>query len=199
MSECAGLGSRLRALESVSGGGGGGSVSGCCPPSLFEENQLVVYSEDVAPLLGIVGPDDRVHFARGTSGVLDVRVTNPVSVSGVVPVSFDQPIEVEFAPGSTVELSGVATVSGGVEIISPIGVSGIVVVDTQDNIRTKILASPDRTQLITFADFGTINQRVIQIDYHSTSVYPLFTARKTMSYTLVGLRYRRDSIVWQII
>jgi len=66
------------------------------------------------------------------------------------------------------------------------------------NIRQQILASHDREQDITYADFGTKNQRITQIDYNS-STFTGFTARKTISYTLVGTKYRRDSINWSII
>jgi hypothetical protein len=66
------------------------------------------------------------------------------------------------------------------------------------NLRQQILAAHDREQLITYADFGTKNQRVTQIDYTSDT-FPGIIARKTLSYTLVGTRYRRDSINWSII
>jgi len=70
-----------------------------------------------------------------------------------------------------------------------------------NNVRSQILAAKDRVQDITYADFGTKNQRVTQIDYTATSIGSGagFTARKTLSYTLVGNRYRRDSIIWTLI
>jgi hypothetical protein len=67
-----------------------------------------------------------------------------------------------------------------------------------NNIRQQILATQDRTQDIFYADFGTKNQRITQIDYQS-SVFPGIIARKAISYTLVGTRYRRDSIYWSIV
>jgi hypothetical protein len=67
-----------------------------------------------------------------------------------------------------------------------------------NNIRQQILATQDRTQDIFYADFGTKNQRITQIDYQS-SVFPGIIARKTISYTLIGNRYRRDSINWSIV
>jgi hypothetical protein len=66
------------------------------------------------------------------------------------------------------------------------------------NLRQQILASHDREQDITYADFGTKNQRVIQIDY-SSATFAGFTASKVINYTLVGNRYRRDSINWIIV
>lgn len=67
-----------------------------------------------------------------------------------------------------------------------------------NNLRQQILASHDREQLITYADFGTKNQRITQVDYVSVT-FPGVTARKTITYTLVGNLYRRDSIDWSIV
>lgn len=70
-----------------------------------------------------------------------------------------------------------------------------------NNRRLQILAARDRTANITYADFGTKDQRVTQIDYTAPSigVGAGYTARLTLSYTLVGNRYRRDSLTWSII
>jgi len=70
-----------------------------------------------------------------------------------------------------------------------------------NNRRLQILAGQDRTANITYADFGTKDQRVTQIDYTAPSIGsgPGYTARLTLSYTLVGNRYRRDSLTWSII
>jgi len=67
-----------------------------------------------------------------------------------------------------------------------------------NNLRQQILAAEDRQQDIFYADFGTKNQRITQIDYTSAKIGAVI-ARKTISYTLVGTRYRRDSIDWSII
>lgn len=66
------------------------------------------------------------------------------------------------------------------------------------NLRQQILAAHDRDQQINYADFGTKNQRVTRIDYTSAT-FPGIIARKELTYTLVGTRYRRDSINWSII
>lgn len=67
-----------------------------------------------------------------------------------------------------------------------------------NNLKQQILASHDRQMNISYADFGTKDQRVTQIDY-SSSTFPGFTARKTLNYTLVGTRYKRNSINWTIV
>jgi len=66
-----------------------------------------------------------------------------------------------------------------------------------NNIKNQILASQDREQEIIYADFGTKNQRVIEIIYTSPT-FPSVQAIKTLSYTLIGNRYRRDTITWEI-
>lgn len=67
-----------------------------------------------------------------------------------------------------------------------------------NNIRLQILASHDREQDITYADFGTKNERITQIDYTSPT-FPGTTARKTITYTLIVNKYRTDSIIWSLI
>jgi len=70
-----------------------------------------------------------------------------------------------------------------------------------NNIKEQILAAKDRDQEISYADFGTKNQRVVQIDYTAPSIGTGtgFIARKTFIYSLVGNRYRRDNITWSIV
>lgn len=70
-----------------------------------------------------------------------------------------------------------------------------------NNLRLQILGAKDRIQNITYADFGTKNQRITQIDYSALSVGNGigYTARKTIAYTLVGTNYRRDSITWSLV
>lgn len=60
----------------------------------------------------------------------------------------------------------------------------------------QILAAKDsRSGTITYADFGTKDQRVLSISYTAPSIGtgPGFTAVKSFTYTLVGNRYRRDT------
>lgn len=66
-----------------------------------------------------------------------------------------------------------------------------------NNVKNQILATSDREQALSYADFGTKNQRIISITYTSPT-FPSIQATKTISYTLVGSRYRRDTITWSI-
>lgn len=70
-----------------------------------------------------------------------------------------------------------------------------------NNRRLQILSAKDRVQSITYADFGTKDQRITQIDYTAPSigVGPGFTARKTFIYVLDSGKYKRTSIIWSII
>ena len=70
-----------------------------------------------------------------------------------------------------------------------------------NTIKNQILNAKDRAQTISYADFGTKDQRVTQISYTAVSIGTGagFTARKTISYTLVGNSYRRDSISWTLV
>lgn len=67
-----------------------------------------------------------------------------------------------------------------------------------NNLKTQILATHDREQEIIYADFGTKDQRIVEINYTSDT-FPGVTAKKTIEYTLVGNRYRRDKINWEIL
>ena len=70
-----------------------------------------------------------------------------------------------------------------------------------NNVRSQILAAKDRDQVFTYADFGTKNQRITLITYTAPSIGTGagFTALKTLNYTLVGNRYRRDNIIWSLV
>jgi hypothetical protein len=67
-----------------------------------------------------------------------------------------------------------------------------------NNIKNQILAAHDRDQIFTYADFGTKDQRIIQIDYVSAT-FPSVTARKTLTYVVDSNRYRRTNITWTLI
>ena len=83
--------------------------------------------------------------------------------------------------------------------------SGGIIIGTEDGTPTgtqfvfvnnayqQILTSHDREMEITYADFGTKDQRITQVDYTSAT-FPGITARKQFIYTLVSGKYRRDNI-----
>ena len=67
-----------------------------------------------------------------------------------------------------------------------------------NNRKEQILRAVDREMDIEYADFGTKNQRVTKITYTASSIGTGagFIAEKRLTYTLVGTKYRRDSINW---
>jgi len=67
-----------------------------------------------------------------------------------------------------------------------------------NNLRLQILDSHDRLAAFSYADFGTKNQRITQIDY-SSATFPGSTVRRQFSYSLVGTNYRRDNETWTIV
>jgi len=66
------------------------------------------------------------------------------------------------------------------------------------NLKQQVLAAHDRTAAYTYADFGTKNERVTQIDYTS-STFSGSTIRRTFNYTPSGNSYRMDSEVWTVV
>ncbi len=67
-----------------------------------------------------------------------------------------------------------------------------------NNLRLQILDSHDRIASFTYADFGTKNQRITQINYTSAT-FSGTTVQRTFSYTLVGNNYRRDNEIWTLV
>lgn len=80
----------------------------------------------------------------------------------------------------------------GTEDGTPTGVQRVFV----NNRYTQILAAKDRDQDITYADFGTKDQRITRIDYIAPSigVGVGFTARKNFTYVLDSGKYKRTKI-----
>jgi hypothetical protein len=66
------------------------------------------------------------------------------------------------------------------------------------NKKQQVLDSHDRIAAFTYADFGTKNQRITQINYTS-GTFPGTTVQRQFSYTLVGTNYRRDNETWTVI
>lgn len=108
------------------------------------------------------------------------------------PITIDNPL-----PTNATAVIGTAVRVTGTENGKATGTDFIFV----NNLRLQILAAKDREQYITYADFGTKNQRVIRIDYTAPSIGtgPGYTARKDLSYVLDNNRYRRTSIIWSLV
>lgn len=95
--------------------------------------------------------------------------------------------------GSAVALSAPALIAGTDDGLSTGNVYGFVY-----NPRQQVLDSQDRVDTYTYADFGTINQRITRIDYTS-AIFSGIVIRREFNYVLVGTRYKRTDSVWSVI
>lgn len=70
-----------------------------------------------------------------------------------------------------------------------------------NNRRLQIMDAKDRAQAITYADFGTKDERITQIDYTASSIGTGagYTVRKSITYTPVGSKYRLDNITYSLV
>lgn len=153
-------------------------------------------------LQGIIDAVNAISIGGGGSGVEYVEGVNTDPATGkailirnalgelVVP-SADNPLPVDITDASVVVTAGPIA---GTEDGTPTGVVRTFV----NNVYQQILATSDRDQEIFYADFGTKNQRVTRIDYTS-AIIPSVIARKEITYTLVGIRYRRDKITRSLV
>jgi hypothetical protein len=66
------------------------------------------------------------------------------------------------------------------------------------NLRQQILATHDRQENYTYADFGTKDQRITRVDYTSAT-FPGITIRRDLNYTLTSGKYKRTDTVWTVV
>ena len=90
---------------------------------------------------------------------------------------------------------------GGSSII--VGTEDGTLVGTQypfvNNIFKQILAAGDRIDQYVYADAGTRNERIIEISTTSGTVHSGMTAKRTITYSLVGSSYIFASISRSVI
>ena len=151
-------------------------------PSIpFEESTRAVYEEEPTVALRTLAVD---------------KLGNPYTTDNPFPV--DATVSV-VVPPIDVSINAYDTPADNVLIVgSEDGTRTGTKQAFVNNVRLQILATHNRDQQLTYADFGTKDERITVIDYTSPT-FPGVTARKTISYTLVGNKYRRDSIVWSIV
>lgn len=119
---------------------------------------------------------------------------NSILSSGIIKVDDD---------ASQVVLSSILDKlsTGGIIIGTEDGTSTGVQKVFVNNRYLQILAAKDRDQDIAYADFGTKNQRITQIDYVAPSIGTGvgYIARKTFTYVLDGSRYKRTKITRSLV
>jgi len=173
----------------------------------------------VSPRSPLWMDDDKQNLGNSPGddgrGRLHTKISNtasePIPVTGSIDVDVPVPLPVEVINASPIDVNVTASVPLNVEVTNltePLLTSGTengqpsgTEFTFVNNRRQQILSAHDRNAQFTYADFGTKNQRITQIDYTSTTIGSGagFTARMTLTYTLVGTRYRRDSIYWTLV
>lgn len=155
--------------------------------------------------------------ANTTLSSIDSKLTAPINVVGPItdaelrasPVSVtatDLDIRNLTFGSDKVDVSGsTVNVAGSVQLDEPVKVAGTIdgtptgteygVVYNQ---RLQVLDAHDREDQYTYADFGTKNQRIIQIDYTSTT-FTGITVRRVFNYVLDGNSYRRTDSIWSVV
>jgi len=61
-----------------------------------------------------------------------------------------------------------------------------------------VLCAIDLIKTIVYADFGLFTERVLRVDFTSALVIPGKTLHKTLSYSLIGLVYRLDTVTYSL-
>lgn len=105
-----------------------------------------------------------------------------------------------------VDVSGSSVaISGSVTLDEPVLISGTddgTITGTEYgyvyNQKSQIMASEDREETYTYADFGNKNQRFTRIEYASPT-FPGFIVRRDFNYVLDGGKYRLTTSVWTIV
>ncbi len=127
------------------------------------------------------------HTTDGSKKRLDTDTGLDTDIANIVTL-LSNPLDINLPNGIATEAKQDIAISSLSSIDSKIVVA---------NIRERILKSEDRESYLTYSDFGTKNQRITRIDY-STSTIPTNVVSKVITYTLVGNKYKRDSINWII-
>jgi hypothetical protein len=149
--------------------------------------------------------DVNTGFAiANTQGTQVVTDTINISYSGTDPIFNGQVLKGykydiwggSFEPSSSASVSITAPViSSGTDDGTPSGTPYVFV----NNEFSQILAAGDRVDQFIYADAGTKNERVTEINTTSTDVHPGKTAKKSIAYTLVGNSYVLTSITKSVI
>ncbi len=157
------------------------------------DSMLATGSED--------GTKTGIKHAVRVDSELDLRVgisdgTNKASVDAAGQLSVKD-IDTQTALSSILAQLSAGGIIIGTEDGTPGGVQKVFV----NNRYLQILAAKDRDQDIVYADFGTKDQRITQIDYVAPSIGTGigFVARKTFTYVLDGNRYKRTKITRLLI
>jgi hypothetical protein len=136
-----------------------------------------VESKQDAQIAELVDVNANLNTANASLASIDSKLTAPLSVVATGTVNVAEPLQIAGTDNG---------LSGGTEY-------GYVY-----NQKQQVLASHDREEIYTYADFGTKNQRVTRVDYTSNT-FPGIIARRDFNYILDSGRYRLVDSVWSIV
>jgi hypothetical protein len=182
-------------VVSASGGDNIAISDGTDTLEINSDGSINVKISDVLAVSGNVSADIEVSASDGdniaisdgintlqinSDGSINVQIPNTVAVSGNLSVS-------AVLSNEPIKASG--TIDGSVTGQE----FGLVY-----NLRQQVLASHDRIDTYTYADFGTKNQRITRVDYTSAT-FSSITVRREFNYVLDGNRYRRTTSPWTVV
>jgi hypothetical protein len=161
------------------------------PPDAATETTL-------AALLAELGQKTEPSDVQNTRLLSDA--TDSVSIPALATTNASLAnIEAALSSPLEVDLDAFTTTPDSVQLVGSVdGTASGTKYGFVNNIRQQILATDDRESEIEYADFGTKDQRITKISYTSPT-FPGVTLEKQLTYTLVGNRYRRDSINWVVV
>ena len=153
------------------------------------------------------GTNDATLTAVGPKYGLDVNILNDITVDishvsdsirlgdgvNLVTVSSVGPkygLDVNIINGISVDLDGTTSTPDSILLVGSENgtTTGNKFIFT-NNLKQQILNAKDLIESLTWADFGTPQERITQVVYTSAT-YPAHSATKVLSYTLVGSQYR---------
>jgi hypothetical protein len=133
--------------------------------------------ENINTSLTAVSTSANQVIANNSLASIDNKLTSPLSVVATGTVSVEEPLQISGTNNG---------LSSGIEY-------GYVY-----NQKQQVLASDDREETYTYADFGTKDQRIVRIDYTSNT-FPGIIVRRDFNYVLENNKYKRTDSFWSVI
>lgn len=180
----------------ISSGNNKAGVNNLGELSVVDSAARTSLSSILAALSGSLSTSDTT-----THSLLTTVIAGLVSIDNGIPAALGQDVMANSMPVT------LASDQPPIPVLASLGDEPIKISGTEDgqpngteftfvnNRLQQILKAKDRQGTISYADFGTKNQRIVEIQYLAPSIGagPGFTAKKEFTYTLIGTKYRRDT------
>lgn len=128
-----------------------------------------------------------------------IRIGDGVNLVTTTTVGAKHGLDVNILNSLSVDLDGTTATPDSVLLVgSENGTTAGNKFIFTNNLRQQILEAKDVVETLTWADFGTPQERITQVTYTSAT-FPAHTATKNLSYTLVGSQYRYDTSTWSVV